>query len=42
MARLAELEPDPDRRQRIENFLLASAVSLRGMFERAQERINAN
>jgi hypothetical protein len=42
MSRLAELEPDPAKRQRIEAFLIASAVSLRGMFERAQERINAN
>jgi hypothetical protein len=42
MWRLAEAEPDPDRRKLIEDFLIASAVSLRGMFERAQERINAN
>ena len=34
MSRLAELEPDPAKRQRIEAFLIASAVSLRGMFER--------
>jgi hypothetical protein len=41
MLRLAEVEPDPAKRKRIEAFLIASAASLQGMYERAQARIAA-
>jgi hypothetical protein len=41
LLRLAEAEPDPAKRQRIEDFLIASAASLQGMYERAQARIAA-
>jgi hypothetical protein len=41
MLRMAEVEPDPGRRKRIVDFLSASEASLRGTFERAQERVAA-
>jgi hypothetical protein len=41
MMRMAELEPDPSRRKRTVDFLSASEASLRGTYERAQERVAA-
>jgi hypothetical protein len=37
---MAELEPDPAKRKRIEDFLIASAKEMQASYERARERLS--